>query len=212
MKILASILLLALAASLAISCRREEPYDYDESTYPFWVMMLTTYSYRSSSGDTILIQDRLDGSVEMTRRRSYGGLVYRVLVQKCPLGYTFSTQTKLCTKGDTVTFQYCSVASNACNASNGTLTNLGTSEAYQGCNSNNLLALTWQVISENVLIDMMHHPDRDSVFPDLMNNYYWANNTSNTTTANVYRRTDLKEARSKTERHGVVCQFSGEFY
>ena len=206
-----AMILLTIAASLAIDCAPRPPV-YEEDPYWLWPIMLQ-YIYRSPyTGDTITLEDRADGSIEITKRRS-GWTAYRALLQKCPLGFTFNADTKLCAQGQgPAVFQYCSVNSNACNASNGTLTNLGTSEAYQGCSSSTLLSLTWQVATETILVDMMHHPNRDAVFPDLQNNWYWANNTNNTTNAYIYRRTDLKESRSKSESHGVICQYAGEFY
>lgn len=205
-------LVFAFAATLALDCAPRPPV-YDEGTSWLWPMMLQYMSRSPATGDTITLQDRADGSIEITKRRSSGWTVYRALLHKCPLGLSFNADTKLCSQGQGQTvFQYCSVNSNACNASNGTLTSLGTSQAYQGCSGSTLLSLTWQVALETVLVDVMRHPDRDSVFPDLLNNWYWANNTNNTTTAYVYRRTDLKESRSKTETHGVLCQYGGEFY
>ncbi len=217
------ILLLVAFAALLINCgvpmegaRREVESGMDD--YFMWMLFMSprTYTYQPGPGNTITVTDRMDGSVEIVRSYSYYSSAspnYRTRVAKCPQGFTYDNTSYRCVAaGETALFQYCSVNSNACNNSDGTLNDLGTSEAYNTCKNSTTLALSWQVIKDNVLTDILRHPNRDTVFPTLADNWYWANNTMSTTGGYVYRRADLKESRSKTERHGVLCQYSGSYF
>ena len=203
--------LLLASAALFMNCWASTYDEYDDmSDFP-WFLLYYRASY--PSGNEVILEDRGDGTIVVTKRSLSGYRYYRVVVKKCPQGSLYNGADHTCVIGEgPQTFQYCSANSNACNNSDGTLNNQPTSAAYATCASDTTQSLTWMVIKADVLADIMLHPDRGTVFPGLSaGNWYWGNQTTMTDRATVYRDGAFKENRLKTESHGVLCQHDGVY-
>ncbi|MCR9142217.1 MAG: hypothetical protein NXI24_08190 [bacterium] len=203
----------AIAIAVAATTACWGGYDeYDIGPFPYyWLFMFPNYN--ADTNTTVTLIDRRDGTVEV---RSERGVYtnYRVLVKRCRQGHTFQSSTNTCVapvSESSAEFNYCATNNNACNDSDGALIGISASEAFDTCTADTLRTLSWHVASGSALRDIMEHPDRDTVFPDLGDDWLWANQSRETTTASVYRKLDLTEFRSKSEKHGVLCQHSGDF-